>query len=60
MLCERNFSKRLAFSYLEEIAQEFQAKYGKKISSVLRPYSFIEFGKYDKDLKNTLNIYVSV
>lgn len=32
VLCERNYSKRLAFSYLEEIAQEFYQQYGKRVS----------------------------
>lgn len=31
VLCERNYSKRLAFSYLEEIAQEFYQQYGKRV-----------------------------
>lgn len=45
VLCERNYSKRLAFSYLEDIAQEFYTQYGKRVSTVSRPYTFIEFGK---------------
>lgn len=31
VLCERNYSKRLAFSYLEEISQEFYQQYGKRV-----------------------------
>ncbi|KAL1131565.1 hypothetical protein AAG570_011181 [Ranatra chinensis] len=46
VLCERNYSKRLAFSYLEDIAQEFYSQYGKRVSTVSRPYSFIEFDTY--------------
>ncbi|RVE41259.1 hypothetical protein evm_014091 [Chilo suppressalis] len=34
VLCERNYSKRLAFSYLEEIAQEFYQQYGKRLINV--------------------------
>lgn len=45
-LCEKSFSKRLAFSFLEDIATEFQQKYGQKLYQANRPYSFIEFGKY--------------
>ena len=45
-MCEREFSKRTAFSYLEELSSQFYADYGNKINSVARPYSFIEFGKY--------------
>lgn len=44
-LCEKTFSKRLAFSYLQDLANEFQHKYGHKLFAVNRPYSFIEFGK---------------
>ncbi|XP_077287581.1 vesicle-trafficking protein SEC22 isoform X1 [Arctopsyche grandis] len=46
VLCEKNFSKRLAYSYLEDIAQEFHHQYGKKVNTVTRPYSFIEFDTY--------------
>ena len=45
-LCSKDYSKRLAFSYLENIAQEFQAQYSRQVHTVSRPYSFIEFGEY--------------
>jgi len=51
VLCERNYSKRLAFSYLEDIAQEFYSQYGKKVSTVSRPYTFIEFDTYIQKAK---------
>ena len=44
VLCEQSYSKKLAFSFLEDLAQEFSSLYGKKVQSVNRPYSFIEFG----------------
>lgn len=44
-LCEKTFSKRLAFSFLEELSTEFQTQYGQRLYTVSRPYSFIEFGK---------------
>lgn len=44
-LCEKTFSKRLAFSFLEDLANEFQKQYGQRLYTVNRPYSFIEFGK---------------
>lgn len=47
VLCERNYSTRIAYSYLEDIAQEFHAQYGKRVNTVTRPYTFIEFGKYE-------------
>ncbi|XP_017783449.1 PREDICTED: vesicle-trafficking protein SEC22b-B [Nicrophorus vespilloides] len=45
-LCEKNYSKRLAYSYLDDIAQEFHRQYGKKVNTVTRPYTFIEFDNY--------------
>lgn len=53
-LCEKTFSKRLAFTYLEDLATEFQHLYGQRLYTVTRPYSFIEFGKYI--LESTDNI----
>ncbi|XP_066584303.1 vesicle-trafficking protein SEC22b-B [Prorops nasuta] len=46
VLCEKNYSKRIAYSYLEDIAQEFHSQYGKRVNEVTRPYSFIEFDTY--------------
>lgn len=47
-LCEKTFSKRLAFSYLEDLSTEFLRQYGQRPYTVSRPYSFIEFGKFMK------------
>ncbi|KAK0050819.1 vesicle-trafficking protein SEC22b-like [Biomphalaria glabrata] len=46
VLCEKTFSKRLAFSYLEDLQNEFISQYGSKLDTVSRPYSFIEFDTY--------------
>lgn len=51
VLCEKNYSKRLAYSYLEDIAQEFHSQYGKRVNTVTRPYSFIEFDNYIQKAK---------
>lgn len=51
MLCEKNFSKRLAYSYLEDIAQQFHSEYGRKVNTVTRPYTFIEFDTYIQKAK---------
>lgn len=51
ILAEKNYSKRLAFSYLEDLAQEFHTQYGKKVNTVTRPYSFIEFETYIQKAK---------
>lgn len=44
-LCEASFPKKMVFAYLDELHSEFYEQYGKKVPSVTRPYSFIEFGK---------------
>ena len=54
VLCERNYSKKLAFSFLEDLSQEFNSLYGKKVHQVSRPYSFIEFGKWNFNKKSSL------
>ncbi|CAG5129708.1 unnamed protein product [Candidula unifasciata] len=46
VLCEKTFSKRLAFSYLEDLQNEFNSQYGSRLDTVSRPYSFIEFDTY--------------
>lgn len=45
MLCEASFPKKLAFAYLEDLQAEFHEQHGKRVPTVSRPYSFIEFGK---------------
>jgi len=53
VLCERNYPRKLAFTFLEDIAQEFDLLYGKRVSTVSRPYSFIEFDTYIQKAKKT-------
>lgn len=45
VLCEAAFPKKMAYGFLEDLQAEFQDQYGKRVSTVTRPYSFIEFGK---------------
>lgn len=45
ILCKASFPKTMAFEYLEDLSKEFYVQYGKKVPTVSRPYSFIEFGK---------------
>jgi len=54
VLCDRLYSKRLAFNYLEDLAQEFQQSYGRKVNTVTRPYAFIEFDVYIQKAKKNL------
>ena len=44
-LCDKAFSKRQAYAYLEEVQNEFISQYGSKVDAQTRPYSFIEFGE---------------
>merc|ERR1712032_858957 len=53
VLCEQNFDKRSAFSYLEDLHSEFFVQYGNKIDSVTRPYAFIEFDSYIQKSKRS-------
>jgi len=50
-LCDRQFSKKTAFSFLEDLAGEFHSQYGHKINTATRPYSFIEFDTYIQKAK---------
>lgn len=50
LLCEASFSKKMAFAYLEDLHTEFFDQYGRKVPTVTRPYSFIEFGKTVREL----------
>lgn len=45
-LCDQGFSKKTAFTYLEDLAREFDTQYGRQVASARRPYSFIEFDLY--------------
>ncbi|XP_077986768.1 vesicle-trafficking protein SEC22b-like [Glandiceps talaboti] len=51
VLCERTYPKKLAFAYLDDIQNEFYAQYGRRVSMVSRPYSFIEFDTYIQKAK---------
>ncbi|KAL4608129.1 vesicle-trafficking protein SEC22b-B-like isoform X1 [Arapaima gigas] len=52
-LCEASFPKKLAFAYLEDLQAEFHEQYGKKVPTVSRPYSFIEFDTYIQKTKKS-------
>lgn len=54
VMCDKMYSKRLAFNYLEDLAQEFHANYGRRVNSVTRPYAFIEFDVYIQKAKKQL------
>jgi vesicle transport protein SEC22 len=43
-LCDQNYPSKTAFKFLYDIQTEFQSQNGSKITTVSRPYHFIEFG----------------
>lgn len=56
VLCDKSFSKRLAYAYLEDLQSEFSSQFGKRVETVSRPYSFIEFDTYiQKSRKNYMD-----
>ncbi|XP_061696239.1 vesicle-trafficking protein SEC22b-like [Syngnathoides biaculeatus] len=52
-LCEPSFPKKIVFAYLEDLHGEFLDQYGRRVSSVTRPYSFIEFDTYIQKTKKS-------
>ena len=40
-LADKNFSRKLAFSYLQDLQSEFFVQYGNRIDKVSRPYHFM-------------------
>ncbi|XP_041769170.1 vesicle-trafficking protein SEC22b-B [Anopheles merus] len=54
VMCDKVFSKRIAFNYLEDIAQEFHSNYGRRVNTVTRPYAFIEFDIYIQKARKNL------
>lgn len=55
LLCEASFPKKIAFAYLEDLHTEFYDQYGRRVPTVTRPYSFIEFGKAISDPVHSRN-----
>ncbi|EHB01226.1 Vesicle-trafficking protein SEC22b [Heterocephalus glaber] len=55
VLCEAAFPKKLAFAYLQDLHSEFDEQHGKKVPTVSRPYSFIEF---DTFIQKTKKLYI--
>ena len=40
----QSYPRKLAYEYLEELANEFGRLYGSQVDAVARPYAFIKFG----------------
>ncbi|XP_054481955.1 vesicle-trafficking protein SEC22b-A [Anoplopoma fimbria] len=52
-LCEATFPRKIAFAYLEDLHSAFNDQYGRKVPTVTRPYSFIEFDTYIQKTKKS-------
>ncbi|CAJ0578343.1 unnamed protein product, partial [Mesorhabditis spiculigera] len=50
-LCDRQYPRKLAFSFLDDVANEFLNQYASKIDTVSRPYHFLEFDSYIQQAK---------
>ncbi|CAI4225954.1 unnamed protein product [Auanema sp. JU1783] len=50
-LCDRNFPRKQAFAYLDDVAQEFLNQNATRIDQVVRPYHFLEFDQYIQQAK---------
>ncbi|KAI9314645.1 Longin-like domain-containing protein [Dichotomocladium elegans] len=54
-ICDKSYPRKLAFSYLEELAKEFNMSYGNEVNKPgLRPYAFV---KFDTFMQKTKRIY---
>ncbi|KAI7864773.1 Longin-like domain-containing protein [Spinellus fusiger] len=54
-ICDKSYPRKLAFSYLEELAKEFNMSYGNEVEKMgLRPYAFV---KFDTFMQKTKRIY---
>ena len=55
VVAEKGYPRNLAFSYLREIAQEFEHSYGSEYGKpTVRPYAFVTF---DNFLQKTKKLY---
>ncbi|RMZ78674.1 hypothetical protein DV738_g3763, partial [Chaetothyriales sp. CBS 135597] len=55
VICDRSYPRKLAFTYLSDLAQEFTTIYpsGQYLSATLRPYAFVEFDTFMQRTKKT-------
>jgi vesicle transport protein SEC22 len=46
ILVEREYPRRLAFQFLEEVSKNFNRTHGQEAASATRPYACVEFGEF--------------
>lgn len=52
-LCDRLYPKKLAFSLLNDLHQEFARQYGGMVEGVARPYAFLKFDTFIQRTKKS-------
>ena len=53
--CCRAYPKKLAFQYLAELQQHFDAEYRNQVDTASRPYAFVRF---DTTIQRTKKLYI--
>jgi len=56
VICERDYSKKICFTYLREVSRQFNYKYSNEIYKASSPYSFLDFSS---DLRNLRKAYLN-
>ncbi|KAL1147553.1 hypothetical protein V6Z11_A10G063500 [Gossypium hirsutum] len=49
-MCDRSYPKKLAFQYLEDLKNEFERVNGAQIETAARPYAFIKFDTFIRNI----------
>ncbi|RPA99981.1 snare-like protein [Choiromyces venosus 120613-1] len=53
-ICDKSYPRKLAFTYLQDIAAEFYSSYGNELMNPsLRPYAFVQFDTFMQRTKRT-------
>lgn len=54
VICEKGYPRNLAFSYLNDVAQEFEHSYGAESTKpTVRPYAFVSFDNFLQKTRKT-------
>ncbi|KAM9789717.1 vesicle-trafficking protein SEC22b-A [Neosynchiropus ocellatus] len=52
-VCDASFPKKMAFAFLQDLQSEFHDQYSRRVPTVMRPYSFIEFDTFIQKKKKS-------
>lgn len=50
-VAEKSFSKKIAFTFLDELQKEFMSQFGHQVANETRPYAYMAFEKFLKQTK---------